>query len=117
MTREICEGVDQYLKPECRNVVHQECKDEPQEDCTYEEIKCENVDEEVCDTIPREVCQDVTKNECRSVPREDCQVKRSLQLGSQSILFLQSLLMPGFLNIRLSCPTNLGLEATSIPLQ
>merc|ERR1719447_1092414 len=25
-------SVDQYLKPECRNVVHQECKDEPQED-------------------------------------------------------------------------------------
>merc|ERR1719347_2563520 len=23
-------SVDQYLKPECRNVVHQECKDEPQ---------------------------------------------------------------------------------------
>ena len=62
-----------------------ECNDVPKEDCTYEEIKCENVDEEVCDTIPREVCQDVTKNECRSVPREDCQVKRSLQLGSQSI--------------------------------
>ena len=116
MTRELCEGVG-YSKLKCRNVVAKECNDVPKEDCTYEEIKCENVDEEVCDTIPREVCQDVTKNECRSVPREDCQVMQSLQLGSQSISYLQSSLMPGFLNIRLSCPTNLGLEATSIPLQ